>query len=112
VTRCGGRREDGTRTARRRTGGPAEWGGVGSLNVTATNTTGPGYLAVFPCGQAVPTASNVNYTAAGQTTPNSVIARLGVGGKVCVYALTTTDVVIDVAGLLPEGDGPEVEQRS
>jgi hypothetical protein len=81
-----------------------------ALNVTATNTTGPGYLAVFPCGQTTPTASNVNYTAAGQTTPNAVIARLGTNGKVCVFALTTTDVVVDVAGFLPEGDGPETEQ--
>jgi hypothetical protein len=80
-----------------------------ALNVTATNTTGPGYLSLFPCGQTPPTASNVNFTAAGQTTPNAVIARLGTDGKVCVYALTTTDVVIDVAGFLPEGDGPLVE---
>ena len=82
-----------------------------ALNVTATNTTGPGYLTVFPCGQTAPTASNVNYTAAGQTTPNAVISRLGTDGKVCVYALTTTDVIIDVAGYFPEGDGPIVEQQ-
>ena len=82
-----------------------------ALNVTATNTTGPGYLTLFPCGQTAPTASNVNYTAAGQTTPNAVIARLGTDGKVCVFALTTTDVIIDVAGYFPEGDGPEVEQE-
>lgn len=37
-----------------------------------------------------------------------MIARLGTGGKLCVFALTTTDVIIDVAGYLPEGDGPVV----
>lgn len=77
-----------------------------ALNVTATNTAGPGFLTVFPCGQTAPTASNVNFSAAGVTTPNAVIARLGTGGKLCVFALTTTDVIIDVAGYLPEGDGP------
>ena len=90
-----------------RAGLPSDAASV-ALNVTATNTAGPGYLTVFPCGQTAPTASNVNYSAAGLTTPNAVIARLGTNGKVCVFALTTADVIIDVAGYLPEGDGPVV----
>ncbi len=80
-----------------------------ALNVTATNTTGPGFFTVFPCGVNVPTASSVNFTGAGQTTPNAVISKLGVGGKVCVYALTTADLIIDVAGYFPAGDGKTVE---
>ena len=82
-----------------------------ALNVTATNTTGPGFFTVFPCGVAVPTASNVNFTGAGLTTPNAVIAKLGTGGKVCVYALTTADLIIDVAGYFPAGDGKPVEDQ-
>src|SRR5215216_4085706 len=72
------------------------------LNVTATNTSAPGFLTVFPCGQQRPLASNVNYVA-NQSIPNLVIAKLGVGGKVCIYSMVTTDVVADVAGYFPAG---------
>ncbi|HUF96980.1 MAG TPA: hypothetical protein VMM60_02550, partial [Ilumatobacter sp.] len=81
-----------------------------ALNVTATNTTGPGFFTVFPCGVGVPTASNVNFTGVGLTTPNAVISKLGTDGKVCVYALTTADLIIDVAGYFPAGDGKNVEE--
>ena len=40
---------------------------------------------MYPCGQSRPEASNLNY-AAGQTIPNLVIAKPGVGGKVCMTA--------------------------
>ena len=51
------------------------------LNVTAVNAAAPGFLSVFPCGTAVPDASNLNY-AAGQTIPNAVFARLSADGHV------------------------------
>ena len=46
------------------------------LNLTATNPAADGYLTVFPCGEAVPNASSVNYTA-GQTVPNLTITKVG-----------------------------------
>lgn len=67
------------------------------LNVTATGATADGYLTVYPCGRPRPTASNLNY-AAGGTVANLVVARLGDGGRVCIYAHATVDVVADVAG--------------
>lgn len=69
------------------------------LNVTAVNAQGPGYLATHPRGSARPNASNVNYTA-GSTIANAVIARVGTGGDVCVFNLSPTDVIVDVAGYL------------
>ena len=73
--------------------------GVGAvmLNVTAIAPDGSGFLTVFPCGQDRPLASNVNY-AAGDVVPNAVLARLGEGGKVCVYTETDTHLAIDVNG--------------
>ncbi|MGE0728953.1 MAG: hypothetical protein AB7O92_09435 [Acidimicrobiia bacterium] len=74
------------------------------LNVTVTNPAAAGYLTVYPCGAAVPLASNVNF-AAGQTVANAVLARLGEGGAVCVRSAVATDVVIDVNGAYgPTGD--------
>lgn len=71
------------------------------LNLTAVAARGGGYLTVYPCGSARPTASNLNVVA-GQTVPNAVVARLGVGGAVCVFSLPTTDVVVDVAGFFAD----------
>ena len=70
------------------------------LNVTAVNGTGPGFLTVFPCGASRPTASNLNFTT-GQVTPNAVITKIGTAGKVCFFAQTTVDVVVDTAGSFP-----------
>jgi hypothetical protein len=66
-------------------------------NVTAAGSAGPGYLTVYPCGAAVPTASNVNFTA-GTNVPNLIDTALGGGGQLCVYASVTTHVIIDLGG--------------
>ena len=39
------------------------------LNVTVTNETQPSYLTVFPTGEAVPNASNLNFVP-GHDVPN------------------------------------------
>lgn len=65
------------------------------LNVAVTGPTGPGYLTVYPCGELLPLAASINFTA-GQTISNAVTAKLGTGGKVCVFTYAPTHVVIDV----------------
>lgn len=69
------------------------------LNVTATNTTGTGYVTVYPTGSPRPLASNLNF-AAGTTIPNLVTVKLGGNGKVTLYngAPGTADLVADIAG--------------
>ena len=86
-----------------RAGVPA---GVASvvLNVTAVDATAAGFVTVWPCGADRPLASNVNFEA-GETRPNSVIAKVGTDGKVCVFASQTIDAVVDVAGYFPTADG-------
>ena len=102
-----GRRTAGTVTALNVTGRggvPANADAV-ILNVTAVSPTAAGYLTVYPCGTARPLASNVNYTA-GQVIPNSVLAKIGTAGKVCIFTLAATDIVIDVNGYVPDGASP------
>ena len=70
------------------------------LNVTAVGGQARGYLTVFPCGSVRPNASSVNF-GVGQTVANGVVARVGAGGKVCVFASAATDVVVDVNGYVP-----------
>jgi CotH kinase protein/Bacterial Ig-like domain/Lamin Tail Domain/Chitobiase/beta-hexosaminidase C-terminal domain/Fn3 associated len=67
------------------------------LNVTAVNPSAAGYITVYPCGEARPDASNLNYVE-GSVVPNAVIARVGNGGKVCFYSDAETDLLVDVSG--------------
>jgi len=68
-----------------------------ALNVTVVNPSLSGYVTVWPCGVDRPVASNVNFVA-GDIVPNGVIAPIGVDGKVCFFAFSATDLVVDVAG--------------
>lgn len=68
------------------------------LNVTATETTGPGFVTVYPCGQR-PLASNLNYAAAA-TVPNAVVARLDGRGMICLFTQATAQLLVDVSGYL------------
>ncbi|MEV4557082.1 N-acetylmuramoyl-L-alanine amidase [Kitasatospora sp. NPDC049285] len=65
-----------------RAGVPADVTAV-VLNVTATEPTGPSFVAVYPDGQARSAASNLNFTT-GQTIPNLVVVPV-VNGKVDLY---------------------------
>ena len=62
-----------------RAGVPADAQAV-MINTTAVFPDGPGFLTVFPCGQTLPTASSLNYTA-GQVVANAVLAKLGTNGQ-------------------------------
>ena len=67
------------------------------LNVTAVNPGATGYLTVFPCGTAPPTASNLNFVA-GQTIANTAFTGLGATGAACVFTSVATDIIVDVTG--------------
>lgn len=66
-----------------------------ALNITATQTTGTGYVTVYPCGTP-PNTSNLNYTL-GQDIPNAVIAPLSTNGDLCITANTPTHLLIDLS---------------
>ncbi len=69
------------------------------LNVTVTNTTVAGHLRVFPSDAGLPNTSDLNWMAAGSTTPNLVVVKLSSDGKVSFYnCCGSTDVIVDVLG--------------
>ena len=72
------------------------------LNVTITEAQAPGFVTVYPCGGARPTASNLNYKA-GSTVANAVVAKVGSNGQVCVFNQSATHLVIDVNGYFAAG---------
>ncbi|MEV4559916.1 hypothetical protein AB0K51_23395 [Kitasatospora sp. NPDC049285] len=69
-----------------------------TLNVTVTEPGTPGHLTVYPHGDEMPTASNLNWTA-GQTIPNLVTVPVK-DGKVSFYNASdaTVQVIADLAG--------------
>jgi len=88
-----------------RGGVPATGVGAVVLNITATGPTAGGYLTVHPTGQPRPNASNLNF-GPGQTIPNLVIAKVGIGGQVSIYNDTgSTHLIADVAGWFSAGPG-------
>ena len=70
------------------------------VNVTLVNGAAPGFATVYPCTPRVPNASSVNY-APGTDEPNEVVAKLSATGSLCVFTLTTADVIVDVVGYVP-----------
>lgn len=73
-----------------------------SLNVTATNTAGPGFITVYPCGDRSK-VSNVNFTGANKTVANAVITPLSADGELCFFSLVDADLVVDINGWLSHG---------
>jgi len=82
-----------------RAGVPADAIAV-ALNVAVDNPAGAGFITVFPCGSPIPNIATVNY-AAGITASNGTIAQIGAGGKVCIYTMTQTDLIVDLNGWFP-----------
>jgi len=72
-----------------------------ALNVTATNTSGIGFISAYPDGEGVPNVSNLNYVA-GQTVANAVIVPVAADGKIDLLNGGATagnvDLIADVTG--------------
>lgn len=69
-----------------------------SLNVTVTNTLGPGFILIHPQGGAQPVVSTLNYIA-GNTLANAAVVPLGAGGGITVVAgVSGADLILDTNG--------------
>ncbi|MBR7831715.1 PKD domain-containing protein [Actinospica durhamensis] len=71
-----------------------------ALHVTATDTTGNGWIAAEPDGAGTPTTSNLNYLK-GQTVSNTVIVPVAQDGRIELYnggGTGSVDLIADVAG--------------
>lgn len=93
-----------------RAGVPVRTGAV-VLNITVTNPVKPGFITVYPCGDAPPNAAQLNYTAQA-TVSTAVVAKLTARGTVCIYTLSETDLIVDVNGFFPDGGTFEATQPS
>lgn len=73
-----------------------------TLNLAAVAPETKGFLVVYPCGQSVPLASNLNFVA-GEKRAVSAVVELGsidasADGKLCVSGNAKTHFLVDVTG--------------
>ena len=81
-----------------RAGIPTSGVGAVVMNVTAVQSTSPGFLTVWPAGSARPNAANLNFNP-GKNVQNLVVAKVGANGQVAIYNSTgSTQLVADVVG--------------
>lgn len=81
--------------------------GAAAINVVSVEHAAPGYLTVYPCDRDRPETSNVNYVAE-PIVSNLVISETDASGGVCVYTLSETHVVVDLAGSFAAAPGSAV----
>lgn len=78
-------------------------GDTAVLTVTATGSTGAGYVVVYPAGQNKPPTSNVNFTP-GSTQPDLVAVQTSSSGQVDMYVGgSATQLVVDLDGYFQPG---------
>ena len=80
------------------------------LNIAVTETAGPGYLTVWADGEVRPNpAANLNYPTANYTVANSVITGV-TAGKVRIFSLAGSDVIVDVVGYMTGTRAPKTSE--
>ncbi len=74
------------------------------INVTAVRPERRMFVTVYPCGQPQPTTASLNAEANVNAT-NLAFAKVGDGGKVCLFASAATDLIVDVSAYVPADGG-------
>ncbi|MEY2444396.1 MAG: hypothetical protein QOE00_976, partial [Ilumatobacteraceae bacterium] len=72
------------------------------VNLTAVDPSGSGFLTLYPCGSAVPTASNVNVVRGAIVANRALVSTAGTD-RFCLFSSVETDAVIDVEGYVTIG---------
>ena len=75
------------------------------VNLTALRGVSRGWLTLYPCGEAIPLASNLNFEPDEPARTNAAISRIGSGGKVCIYSSTRVELVVDLTGYTQPNSG-------
>ena len=68
-----------------------------ALKVTVTESPASGFWTVYPAGESLPTASNLNVLGVGGTIANQVLARLS-NGQLNVFSSSGGQLIIDLVG--------------
>lgn len=82
--------------------------GVSSVVLSVTEVdASPGWVTVWPSGQARPAASNLNTDLAGQTVAAHVTVPVGAGGAVNLFTSGGGHLLVDVVGWFTDATAPD-----
>lgn len=73
-----------------------------ALTLTVTDPKGAGFVTLWPCDQPRPESSLINFVR-GQTVANSVVVPVPADRRLCGFASTPTQVLVDLEGLFIGG---------
>jgi hypothetical protein len=68
-----------------------------AVNITATRSTGPGFVSAFPCGAPAPETSTLN-VGPGRDIANQALLRVGTASAICLVSTVKTDLIVDLQG--------------
>src|SRR5262245_25278413 len=68
-----------------------------ALTITVDQPEEAGHITAWPTGSAKPEASMLNYRR-GEVVANSQLLQIGSGGRVSLYTVASTALVVDVSG--------------
>lgn len=77
------------------------------LNVTAVAPAGDGFVTAYPCASGRPWTSNLNPPKGG-IVAGSVVVAPDEAGRVCLYTMAASDLVVDVQGWFDAAQQPFV----
>jgi uncharacterized protein YkwD len=66
-----------------------------AITVTAVASAAPSFATVWPCGQAMPTASTLNHPGGAAAVANTTVVT---GGRACVFLSSPAQVIVDRLG--------------
>lgn len=84
--------------------------GAAAINVAVVDPHQPGFVTAYPCAEGRPVASNVNFVGE-PVVSNLVLVRPDDDGRVCLYSLAETNLVVDLSGTFGAGEAFEPVRR-
>jgi len=69
-----------------------------SVNLTGTESGGPGFVTMYPDDESQPLASSLNFTTANETVANAALIRLPASGRLNLFTQRSAHLVVDVTG--------------
>jgi spore coat protein CotH len=104
-------RSDGTPLTQQTIQVSGRAGATGVVSIVATETTGPGWLQVLPCGTTPGATSNLNFDAPWVTVNGLATIQFDATGSACIYTMTPTRIVVDLQGYFTAGSFEDVPDR-
>src|SRR5690606_35148659 len=74
----------------------AVWAVAANLTVVGADT--PGFVAAFPCTDAIPTTSSLNFAADGPVAALSM-APVSAEGTLCIFSKSRGHLIVDLVGV-------------